>query len=160
MWNKRICTQLFTCWRLIFWTELDFGRMRTFHYSLCRSDNWHDGWRRTLNSWRSHECQPCGSFVVNKLHFAPKKATSAAGQSWHSSVDFCFLKKSCTNEKFCRIWGHVHFKSPFVEITFYNLIHTCVKVLLDVLKVLYREQICRSLTVNKITTLSLFASFF
>lgn len=40
--------------------------------------------------------------------------------------------------------GHVNFDSPFVEVTFYNNLFTRAKVLLDVVKVLYRDQIYRT----------------
>lgn len=52
--------------------------------------------------------------------------------------------------------------SPFVEITFYNSLFTHVRrSFLDVVKVLYSDQIYRTGTVNKIPyTLSAMAAFF
>lgn len=38
--------------------------------------------------------------------------------------------------RFCRIWGRVHFNSPFVETAFSKCKR--VKVLLEVVKILYR----------------------
>ena len=125
-------------------------------------------------SWISTTCVICGQQVA----LCPLKVTwlfsaGRAGElgrrghiSCHSSVDFIFfcfpVWISCTNEWFCRTWGHVHFNSPFVEITFYNSLFIHVqRSFLDVVKVLYSDQICRTGTVNKITyTLSAMAAFF
>lgn len=56
------------------------------------------------------------SFMVSEL---PLKG-DVIGQTKLPVICGFLLKKEVVQMRFCRIWGHVHLNSPFVETAFSN----------------------------------------